>query len=51
MTTQPAQQEHQRTGDDPVEDTAGAVQHAEATAEETIGTWPACGCPHHRNAA
>ncbi|MFK3735677.1 hypothetical protein ACI2LJ_36035 [Streptomyces sp. NPDC088090] len=33
------------------EDTATAIEHAEATVEETIGTWPACGCPHHRGAA
>lgn len=50
MTTQTAQQEHRRTDADPVEDTAGAVQHAEATAEGTIGAWPVCRCPHHRKA-
>ncbi|MFC9342893.1 hypothetical protein ACFT0G_06210 [Streptomyces sp. NPDC057020] len=44
MTTQ---QGHQQTEATPTDDTVTAIQHAEATAEETIGAWPACRCKRH----
>ncbi|MFE5595163.1 hypothetical protein [Streptomyces sp. NPDC056549] len=47
MTTQ--QQKQRQAKAAPAEDTATAVQHAEATVAETIGAWPACRCTHHRS--
>ncbi|MFF8506725.1 hypothetical protein ACF064_01430 [Streptomyces sp. NPDC015492] len=45
MTTQ------QQAAPAAADDTATALEHAEATAAETIGQWPACGCPQHGGAA
>ncbi|MER6998711.1 hypothetical protein [Streptomyces sp. NPDC000410] len=48
MTTkQQERQEHEQQAT-PVECTAEATEHALATAAETIGEEPPCGCPQHR---